>query len=104
MNDRFRNLPAINQGGVFGIPATPLPVDALAEVPVISGADAQFGRNSGAIVNLVTKSGTNTVHGSVFEFFRNNDMDARNKFNQRLTMTSPRTDWTRQDAVPGSSA
>ncbi len=59
MNDGYRNLPAINEGGVFGTPATVLPVDALAEVPVISGAEAEYGRNSGAIVNLVTKSGTN---------------------------------------------
>ena len=81
MNDGYRNDPAINQAGVFGTPATLLPLDALAEIPVISGADAQFGRNAGAIVNIVTKSGTNDLHGSVFEDFRNSAMDARNFFN-----------------------
>jgi len=81
MNDSYRNLPSINQAGVYGTPATLLPVDALAEIPVISGADAEFGRNSGAIVNLVTKSGTNQIHGSFYEYFRNDALGARNFFN-----------------------
>ena len=81
MNDGYRNDPAINEAGVFGTPATLLPLDALAEIPVISGADAEFGRNSGAIVNTVTKSGTNELHGGGFEMFRNNALDARNFFN-----------------------
>jgi outer membrane receptor protein involved in Fe transport len=42
---------------------------------------AQYGRNSGAIVNLATRSGTNEYHGEAFEFFRNNALDARNFFN-----------------------
>jgi outer membrane receptor protein involved in Fe transport len=82
MNDGYRNLPAINQGGVFGTPATILPIDALTEVPVLSNTEAEYGRNSGAVVNLVTKSGTNQLHGSAYEFFRNNALDARNYFNQ----------------------
>jgi outer membrane receptor protein involved in Fe transport len=81
MNDGYRNLPAINQGGVFGTPATILPIDALAEVPVLSNTEAEYGRNSGAVVNLVTRSGTNNLHGSLYEFFRNNALDARNYFN-----------------------
>ena len=81
MNDGYRNDPAINEAGVFGTPAPILPVDALAEIPVISGAEAEFGRNSGGIVNIVTKSGTNNFHGSLFEYFRNNALDARNFFN-----------------------
>jgi len=82
MNDGYRNLPAINQGGVFGTPATILPIDALTEVPVLSNTEAEYGRNSGAVVNLVTRSGTNQLHGSAYEFFRNNALDARNYFNQ----------------------
>jgi hypothetical protein len=89
MNDGYRNDPAINQAGVFGTPATLLPLDALAEIPVISGADAQFGRNAGAIVNIVTKSGTNELHGSAFEDFRNSAMDARNFFNTAGTPQNP---------------
>jgi len=42
---------------------------------------AEQGRNSGATVDVVTKSGTNSYHGSVFELLRNNDFDARNFFN-----------------------
>jgi outer membrane receptor protein involved in Fe transport len=89
MNDGFRNLPAINQGGVFGTPSTILPIDALAEVPIISNGEAEYGRNSGAIVNMVTRSGTNTLHGSVYEYFRNNALDARNFFN--VAGTDPST-------------
>ena len=40
MNDGYRNLPAINEAGVFGTPATILPIDAVAEFPVLSGAEA----------------------------------------------------------------
>jgi hypothetical protein len=89
MNDGYRNDPAINEAGVFGTPATLLPLDALAEIPVISGADAQYGRNAGAIVNTVTKSGTNQFHGSAFEYFRNNAMDARNFFNTTAVPQNP---------------
>jgi hypothetical protein len=41
---------------------------------------AEYGRNSGAIVNIATRSGTNEFHGEVFEFLRNNALDARNFF------------------------
>jgi len=60
-NDLFANLPAIE----------PSP-DSIEEFKVISNSfDAEYGRNSGAVVNVVTKSGTNNLHGSVYEFFRN---------------------------------
>jgi hypothetical protein len=83
MNDGFRNDPAINEGGVFGVPATLLPVDAVAEFGVLANTEAEYGRNSGAIINTVTKSGTNTLHGSAFEDFRNDNLDARNYFNAK---------------------
>jgi len=58
------------------------PIDTLAEYKIDNSAfPAQYGRNSGAIVNLATRSGTNDYHGELFEFFRNNDLDARNFFN-----------------------
>jgi hypothetical protein len=81
MNDGYRNLPAINQGGVFGTPGTVLPVDSIAEVNILTNVEAEYGRNSGSVVNIVTKSGTNKFHGSVFEFFRNDHLNARNFFN-----------------------
>jgi hypothetical protein len=81
MNDGYRNDPAINEAGVFGTPATILPIDAVAELRVISNFEAEYGRNAGAVVNIVTKSGTNDLHGSVIEYFRNAALDARNFFN-----------------------
>ncbi|MGB5036249.1 MAG: carboxypeptidase regulatory-like domain-containing protein, partial [Blastocatellia bacterium] len=82
MNDGYRNLPAINEAGVFGTPATILPVEAIAEAAVLSNFEAEFGRSAGAVVNIVTKSGGNEIHGSVFEYLRNDIFDARNVFNQ----------------------
>jgi len=81
MNDGYRNLPSINQAGVWGAPSTILPVDALAEIPVTGSPEAEFGRSSGATVNIVTQSGTNQIHGSLFEYYRNGSMSARNYFN-----------------------
>ncbi len=83
MNDGYRNLPAINEAGVFGTPATILPLEAVQEVAVLSNSEAEYGRNSGSVVNIVTKSGTNDFHCSIFEFFRNNALDARNFFNPK---------------------
>ena len=84
MNDGYRNDPTINQAGVFGTPATILPVDAVAEVAVLSNFAPEYGRNAGAVVNIVTKSGTNQFHGTAAEFFRNSALDARNFFNDAI--------------------
>jgi hypothetical protein len=81
MNDGYRNDPAINEGGVFGTPATILPVESIAELRVASNFEAEYGRSAGAAVNIVTKSGSNSWHGSALEFFRNTDLNARNYFN-----------------------
>jgi hypothetical protein len=84
MNDGYRNDPAINEAGVFGTPATILPLEAIAELRVLSNSEAEYGRSAGGVINIVTKSGGNTLHGSGFDFFRNNALDARNFFNERL--------------------
>jgi Carboxypeptidase regulatory-like domain/TonB dependent receptor len=69
-NDQFAGLPAIQ----------PSP-DAIAEFRVLTNTfDAEYGRNSGAVVNVVTKSGTNELHGNVYEFFRNKDLNAKGFF------------------------
>lgn len=81
MNDAYRNDPAINEAGVFGDPATILPIDAVAELRVLSNYEAEYGRNSGAVINIVTKSGTNSFHGSLLEYFRTGKLGARNYFN-----------------------
>ncbi len=51
---------------------------------------AEYGRNSGAIVNIATRSGSNAYHGELFEFLRNEALDARNFFNTRFN-TNPLT-------------
>lgn len=81
MNDGYRNDPAINEAGTYGTPATILPVEAIAELRVASNFEAEYGRSAGGVINVVTKSGGNSVHGSVFEYFRNTDLNARNYFN-----------------------
>jgi hypothetical protein len=80
MNDGYRNDPAINQAGVFGTPSAILPIDAISDMNVLSNFSPEYGRNAGAVVNIVTKSGTNSLHGDVFEYFRNDALDARNYF------------------------
>jgi len=82
-NDSFRNQPSFNQGGVTGAPATLFPVDALGEFSLQTQGAAEYGRNSGAVVNIVVKSGTNDFHGTAYTFIRNDNFDARNFFEQR---------------------
>jgi hypothetical protein len=54
-------------------------LDSIAEFRIITNnADAEYGNYSGGLVNAITKSGTNTIHGDMFEFLRNSDMDSRN--------------------------
>jgi Carboxypeptidase regulatory-like domain/TonB-dependent Receptor Plug Domain len=89
MNDGYRNDPAINEAGVFGDPATILPIDAVAELRVLSNYEAEYGRNSGAVINIVTKSGSNAWHGSALEYFRTGKLGARNYFNFAPDPKSP---------------
>lgn len=56
-------------------------LDSIAEFRILSSnVDAEYGSFTGGIVNVVTKSGTNSYHGNIFEFFRNTHLDARNYF------------------------
>jgi len=71
------------------------PIDTLAEFKIDNSAfPAEYGRNSGAIVNMATRSGTNAYHGELFEFIRNNDLDARNFFN---TVPTPQASFNRNE-------
>src|SRR5713226_9769373 len=65
-NDQFVNLPTVQ----------PSP-DSIQEFRVLTNTfDAEYGRNSGSVVNVITKSGTNAVHGNLYEFFRNTKLNA----------------------------
>ncbi len=81
-NDPFFNNSALNQTGIGGAPASLLPIDAIQEFNLQSQFAAEYGRNSGSVINILTKSGTNQLHGSAFEFLRNSALDARNYFNR----------------------
>jgi hypothetical protein len=66
-NDQFVNTPTIE----------PVP-DAVEEFRVITNTfDAEYGRNSGSVVNVITKSGGNAFHGNIYEYFRNTVLDSR---------------------------
>ncbi|MGH9900988.1 MAG: TonB-dependent receptor domain-containing protein, partial [Pyrinomonadaceae bacterium] len=74
-SDAFGNSPGGLGGGFLG-------VDALREFEVLtSNYSAEYGQGGGAIFNAITKSGTNELHGTAFEFLRNSALDARNFFN-----------------------
>ena len=68
--------------------------DAIAEFRLLtSNYTAEYGRNGGGIISVVVKSGTNQLHGSVFEFFRNRVLDANDFFN--IQQGLPRLDLKR---------
>jgi hypothetical protein len=73
----------IDNNDYFGGAAAQIPsIDSIQEFEVQTNTfSAEYGRNTGSVVNLVTKSGTNALHGSAYEFFRNDVLDARNFFN-----------------------
>ena len=50
--------------------------DAISEIQVVTNYDAQFGRNSGAVVNYLTKAGTNVFHGTAYEFWQGSTFDS----------------------------
>jgi hypothetical protein len=73
-NDIFVNAPAIQ----------PSP-DAIEEFRVLTNTfDAEYGRNSGSVVNVVTKSGTNSIHGDFYDFLRNQALNTRGYFDPFL--------------------
>jgi hypothetical protein len=71
---------ADNTSTASGVQKTTPSTDAVREFRVINNTySVQAGRAVGGIVNIITKSGTNDVHGSIYEYFRNDAMDAKNE-------------------------
>lgn len=71
---------ADNMSTASGIQKTTPSQEAVQEFRVVNSSyGTEFGRAVGGIVNIITKSGTNSLHGSVYEYFRNDKMDAENK-------------------------
>jgi hypothetical protein len=65
-------------------------IEALQEFKIQTNAySAEFGRSSGALVNAVIRSGSNQYHGSIYEFHRNDNLDANNFFSNRTGLSKP---------------
>src|SRR5712671_4414136 len=79
-NDFWHNIPAVNQGGVSGIAGVVLPIDSIEEFSSQTQSGAEAGRNAGGTVNLITKSGGNTIHGSAYYYNRNEFYGAPSPF------------------------
>jgi Carboxypeptidase regulatory-like domain/TonB-dependent Receptor Plug Domain/TonB dependent receptor len=70
--------------------------DSIAEFRILtSDYTAEYGRNGGGVISVVTKSGTNSIHGSAFEFIRNRVFDANDYFNKAQVPQLPRLDLKR---------
>src|SRR5207302_1278009 len=82
-NDYANGAPGSVLGGNLG-------VDAIQEFSVLtSNYSAEYGKTSGGVVNAVTRSGTNELHGSAYEFLRNSSLDAKNFFDDRTRKIPP---------------
>jgi hypothetical protein len=74
--------PGVGGHGNLRVPNV-ISTEAIREFRIVTAnADATFGRSSGAQINVVTRSGTNEYHGSLYEYWRNDALDARDFFNR----------------------
>src|SRR6266850_4125880 len=77
INNVYNKTPGSSAGVLLG-------VEAVLEFQVLTNAySAEFGRSAGGVINAVTRSGANAVHGSGFEFYRNSSLDAKNFFDPK---------------------
>ena len=78
------------------------PIEAIQEFQVITGQyDAQYGRTSGAIINAVTKSGTNQMRGSAFGFFQDGSLTTKDFFAKEKGLAKPDTQYQRWGGTVG---
>ena len=84
----------------FGNVVLSPPVDAIQEFRVQSlNSDADLGGGSGGFINLVTKSGTEKLHGTVYDYLRNNVLDARNTFQPSIPSAQVLSIWAYHQAT-----
>jgi len=77
INNVYNKTPGSSAGVLLG-------VEAVLEFQVLTNAySAEFGRAAGGVINAVTRSGANAMHGSGFEFYRNSTLDAKNYFDPK---------------------
>src|SRR5882762_205299 len=82
----FFMLDGIDNQGMVSTYVVPPIIDAIQEFKVNSHNDqAEFGSSTGGIINVVSKSGTNSLHGTAWEYVRNDAFDARNTFQSKVT-------------------
>jgi hypothetical protein len=83
LNDYANGAPGSVLGGNLG-------VDAIQEFSVLtSNYSAEYGKTSGGVINAITRSGTNSFHGSAYEFLRNSALDAKNYFESGSARKAP---------------
>ena len=79
-NDLYLNADAVNQGGISGIAGVIYPIDAIDEYSLQTTGNSEAGRSPGGNLNVTTKSGTNSIHGSAYYFNRNEALAVANPF------------------------
>jgi hypothetical protein len=78
------NVTDYSGGGPASVLGLSLGVDAIEEFSIVTeNPSAQYGRTSGGVIDAVTRAGSNQLHGSLYEFLRNDVFDARNFFDGR---------------------
>jgi Carboxypeptidase regulatory-like domain/TonB dependent receptor len=88
-NDLYLNADAVNQGGISGIAGVIYPMDALDEYSLQTNGNSESGRSPGGNLNVSTKSGTNTLHGSAYYYNRNEALAVKNPFKAPDSAPSP---------------
>jgi Carboxypeptidase regulatory-like domain len=79
-NDLYLNVVAVNQGSISGIAGVVYPVEALDEYSLQTTGNSESGRSPGGNLNISTKSGTNTLHGDVYYYNRNEALAVASPF------------------------
>lgn len=89
-------------GSEFNMPLNSPPLEAIQEFRVqLNSYAAEFGRTQGAVVNSVTRSGTNVLHGSIYDYLRNDNLDANSFFNNANRRPKADLAWNQFGATLG---